>query len=81
MKHRLLRSSTARGSSTRLSLVGPTKVKACKFFLFTEGSLKVENKIISQIVGISEGCDQNVNFITLPVNPFTICYHTFVIIM
>ena len=31
------------GSSTRLSLVGPTKVKARKSFLFTKGSLKVEN--------------------------------------
>ena len=35
--------STARESSTELSLVGPTKVKACKSFLFSEGSLKVEN--------------------------------------
>ena len=40
----LSRCSTARGSSTGLSLVGPTIVKACKSFLFTEGSLKVENK-------------------------------------
>ena len=38
------RSSTARGSDTGLSLVGPTKVKACKSFLFTAGSFKVENK-------------------------------------
>ena len=38
MKSWLLRCSTARGSSTRLSLVGPTKVKARKSFLFTEGS-------------------------------------------
>ena len=41
---RLSRCSTARGSSTRLSLVVPTKVKVCKSFLITEGSLKVENK-------------------------------------
>ena len=34
----LLRCSTARGSSTGLFLVGPTKVNACKSFLFTEGS-------------------------------------------
>ena len=27
-----------------MSLVGPTKLKACKSFLFTEGSLKVEDK-------------------------------------
>ncbi len=40
----LSRCSTARGSSTRLSLVGTTKVKACKSFLFTEGSPEVENK-------------------------------------
>ena len=32
---RLSRSNTARGSSTGLSLVGPTKVKARKSFLFT----------------------------------------------
>ena len=41
---RLWRCSTAKGSSTRLSLVGLTKVQACKSFLFTEGSLKVEDK-------------------------------------
>ena len=40
----LLRCNTARGSSTGLSLVGPTKVKAVKSFLFTEGSLKVLKK-------------------------------------
>ena len=40
----LLRCSTARGSSSWLSLVGPTKGKACKSFLFIESSLKVENK-------------------------------------
>ena len=37
----LSRCNRARGSGTRLFLVGPTKVKA---FLFTVGSLKVENK-------------------------------------
>ena len=36
------RCGTARGSISRLSLGGPTKVKARKFFLFTEGSLKVD---------------------------------------
>ena len=40
----LSRCSTARGSSTVLSLVSLTLVKACKSFLFTEGTLKVENK-------------------------------------
>ena len=35
------------GSSTWLFLVGPTKVKAHKSFLFTEGSLKVENNVQS----------------------------------
>ena len=35
--------STARGSNTGLFLVGPTKVKACKSFLITVGSLKYEN--------------------------------------
>ena len=44
----LLRCSTARGSSSGLSLRGPTKVKAPKCFLFTEGSLIVENnKLLS----------------------------------
>ena len=37
----LSRGSTARGSGTGLSLVGPTKVKA---LLLTGGSLKVWNK-------------------------------------
>ena len=41
---RLSRCSTAWGSSFGLSLGGPTKVKVCKSFLFTEGSLKVQNK-------------------------------------
>ena len=35
---------SSRLSAYKLSLVGPTKVKAPKSFLFTEGSLKVENK-------------------------------------
>ena len=39
----LSRCSTARGSSSGISLVGPSKVKACKFFLFTESSLLVKN--------------------------------------
>ena len=39
---RLSRCITARGSSTVLSLEGPTKVKAHKSFLFTECSLKVD---------------------------------------
>ena len=39
---RLSRCSTARGSNTGLFQVGPTKVKARKSFLLTEGSLKVE---------------------------------------
>ena len=41
----LSRCSTARGSSTGWSQVGPTKVKARKSFLFIEGSPEVENKI------------------------------------
>ena len=40
----LSRCSTARGSGSRLSCGGPTKVKAHKTFLFTEDLLKVENK-------------------------------------
>ena len=40
---RLLRCNSARGSGSGLSLGGPTKAKACKSFLFTEFSLKVEN--------------------------------------
>ena len=39
---RLSRCSTAKGSSSRLSLWGPTKFKSHKSFLFTEGSFKVE---------------------------------------
>ena len=41
----LLRFCTARGSGTWLSLVDPTKVKACNSFLFTEISLvfKIRN--------------------------------------
>ena len=35
---------SARGSNTGLSLLGPTKIKACKSFLFTEGSLRVEDE-------------------------------------
>ena len=40
----LLWCSTARGSNTGLFLVGLNKVKARKSFLFTEESIKVENK-------------------------------------
>ena len=40
----LSRCSTARGSCSGLSLEGSTKVNAGKSFLFTEDSLKVENK-------------------------------------
>ena len=36
--------STTCGSNSRLYFIGSTKVKAGKSFLFTEGSLKVENK-------------------------------------
>ena len=40
----LSRCSEARGSSTGLFLIGPTKVNTRKSFLFTKGFLKVENK-------------------------------------
>ena len=40
----LSRCITASWSSSGLSLGGPTKVKALKSFLFTEGSLRVESK-------------------------------------
>ena len=40
---RLSRCFTARWSSSWLSLGGRTKVRACKSFLFTVGSLKIEN--------------------------------------
>ena len=46
-------------SCTRLVLVGPTKVKARKSILFTEGTPEVEIKIIRQICRISKDCDQN----------------------
>ena len=39
-----LRCCAARGSDTRFSLVGPTNVKACKSFLFTEKFSCIENK-------------------------------------
>ena len=39
----LFRCNAAKGAISRLSLGGPTKVKALKSILFTEGSLKVEN--------------------------------------
>ena len=62
IQSRLSRCSTARGSSAGLFCVGPTKVGACKSFLFIDGPLKVENKvenekIISQFVGTSKMCD------------------------
>ena len=38
----MLRLNTARGSSTGLVPVGPSKVKACKSFLFTEGVPEVK---------------------------------------
>ena len=41
--------------------VDPTKVKACKAILFTEGTPEVEIKIISQFCRIGKGCDQNGN--------------------
>ena len=44
MYSQLSRCRTAGGSSTGLFCVGPTKVKACKSLLFTDGPLKVENK-------------------------------------
>ena len=40
----LSRCSEARGSSTGLLLIGPTKVNTRKSFLFTKGFLKVENE-------------------------------------
>ena len=39
----LLRCCTARGSTTRLTLVGPTMVRASKSFLFTEMFPSIEN--------------------------------------
>ena len=41
---RLSRRSTARGSTTWLLPVGPAKVKARKFILFTEGAPEVKIK-------------------------------------
>ena len=40
----LSRCCTARRASTRFSLVGPTKVQACKSFLFSEKFSSIENK-------------------------------------
>ena len=78
------RCCTAKGSNTKLSLVGPTKVKAHKPFLFTKKFPCIKNKehlldfvitfvyyqrvdnekIISQIVRISEVCDQNGDWVS-----------------
>ena len=44
MYSRLSSGITARGSGIGLSLVGPTKVKPPKSFLFTESPLRVWNK-------------------------------------
>ena len=56
MHSQLSRCSTARGYSTGLFCVGPTKVKACKSCLYQ----KFENeKIISQFVRTSKICDRN----------------------
>ena len=53
----LSRCSTARGSSSGFSLVGPTKVKARKSFLFTEGFPEVENKehLFDFVVSLFDG--------------------------
>ena len=48
----LLRCSTARVSSSGLSLGGPTKVKACKSVLFRMG-----RRSSVKFVSFSEGCD------------------------
>ena len=42
--------STARGSSTCLVTVGPTKVKACETVLFTE--FKIKNTFLIQVTHI-----------------------------
>ena len=42
MYSRLSRHSTARGSSTEIVPVGPSKVKACKYIIFSEGTPEVE---------------------------------------
>ena len=45
------------GSSTGLFHVGPTKVKACKSFLFTDHPLKVENRehLVDLVVTLNRG--------------------------
>ena len=40
----VMNSLLSRGSSARFSLVGPTKVKACKLFMFTYKFPSIENK-------------------------------------
>ena len=44
MYSRLPRCNAARESNIGFSMVGPTEVKACKFFLFTEKFPCIENK-------------------------------------
>ena len=58
---RLSRCSTARGSSSRLFKVGPTKVKARKYILFTEGSPVVEVKILQKCSAYLEGTGKQID--------------------
>ena len=44
------------GPGSGLSLVSPTKVKARKSFLFTEGSLKVEIKSCHILHEVTKNC-------------------------
>ena len=66
---RLSRCSTARGSISGLSRGDPTKVKAHKSFLFTEGSLKVESNkglrmsvLVKAVTKMVTECLRTVNF-------------------
>ena len=57
MYNGLLRRSTAKGFSTGLVPVGPTKVKACKSILFIEGIPEVEIKMkwnVMPLLGVKE---------------------------
>ena len=51
----LWRCCTTRGSSTRFSVVGPTKVKAFKSFLFTEKFCCIENNDVFHYFAKSVG--------------------------
>ena len=65
-----LLSRCSRGSSSRFSLVSPTKVKTCKPFLFTENvplDVSEVNRERSRLAAVSSVCDltKHIGLVTL----------------